>query len=146
MGEHTEPSAFHPNRAGIRKVLGDLEAEVLELVWERSGESGVTARDLYEELRQRRPIAYTTVMTTMQRLHKKGLLECDRQEQAYVYSPRMDREQFIERFVGRILDDLLASFSGATLSHLSSAADPGERERVAELLARIVERRQRGEA
>ncbi len=146
MGEHTEPSAFHPNRAGIRKVLGDLEAEVLELVWERSGESGVTARDLYEELRLRRPIAYTTVMTTMQRLHKKGLLECDRQERAYVYSPRMDREQFIERFVGRILDDLLASFSGATLSHLASAADPEERERVAELLARIVERRQREEA
>ncbi len=57
----------------------------------------------------------------------------------------MDREQFIERFVGRILDDLLASFSGATLSHLSSAADPEERERVAELLTRIVERRRQGE-
>ncbi len=146
MDEGTGPPTFHPNRVGIRKVLGDLEAEILELVWKKADDAGVTARDLYEELRLRRPIAYTTVTTTMQRLHKKGLLECDRHEQAYVYSPKMDREQFIERFVGRILDDLLVSFSGAALSHLASKADPEERERVADLLERIVERRRRGEA
>lgn len=145
MGGDGELPVFHSNRLGIRKVLGDLEAEVLELVWESGGDRGVTARDIYEELRLRRSIAYTTVMTTMQRLHRKGLLECDRREHAYVYQPRMDREQFIERFVGRILDDLLVSFSGAALSHLASRAEPEERERVAEILKRIAERRLEGE-
>lgn len=144
MSDDLGLAAFHPDRLGIRKVLGDLEAEVLELVWEKANDAGVTARDIYEELRSRRSIAYTTVMTTMQRLHRKGLLACDR-EQAYVYRPRMDRERFIERFVGRILDDLLVSFSGATLSHLASRADPQERERVAELLAKIAERRAKEE-
>jgi predicted transcriptional regulator len=145
MSEPDLPT-FHTDREGIRKVLGDLETEILELAWERAGDAGVTARDIYEELRLRRSIAYTTVMTTMQRLHRKGLLACDRRDQAYVYSPNMSREQFIERFVGRILDDLLVSFSGAALSHLASEAEPEERDRVEELLARIVERRKRGEA
>lgn len=145
MGE-PDLSTFHTDRSGVRKVLGDLEAEVMEITWESSGEAGITARDVYEVLRTRRGIAYTTVMTTIQRLHRKGLLECDRQEQAYIYRPGMDREHFIERFVGRILDDLLVSFSGAALSHLASKADPEERHRVTELLQRIVERRRRDEA
>lgn len=137
---------FHADREGIRKVLGDLEAEILEIAWERPADTALTARDVYEELRLRRSIAYTTVMTTMQRLHRKGLLDCDRRELAYVYSPSVSRQQFIERLVGRILDDLLVSFSGAALSHLASQAEPEERDRVEELLARIVERRRLGEA
>src|SRR5947207_8973311 len=80
-------SVFRPDRPGIRKVLGDLEAEIMELVWARPVEQGTTVRDIFEVLYERRRISYTTVMNTMTRLAKKRLLRVEKQDQAYVYSP-----------------------------------------------------------
>jgi predicted transcriptional regulator len=52
--------------------LGDLESVIMDLVW--GHDAPVTVRDLFDELRQDRPIAYTTVMSTMDNLHRKGWL------------------------------------------------------------------------
>src|SRR5258708_7268374 len=98
----TEPeiSVFRPDRPGIRKVLGDLEAEIMELVWERPVDAGAgtTVREVFEVLYERRRIAYTTVMNTMSRLAKKHLLWAKKQEQAYVYYPTLTKPEFISRF------------------------------------------------
>ena len=64
--------------------LGSLEVEVLPLVWEREPAS-VTVRDAYEELRDRRTIAYTTVMTVLGNVATKGLLERDSSQATYRY-------------------------------------------------------------
>src|SRR6266852_5342896 len=111
----TEPepdiSVFRPDRPGIRKVLGDLEAEIMELVWERPTGKGTTVREVFEVLYERRRLAYTTAMNTMTRLAKKHLLRVETQDQAYVYYPTMTKDEFTSRFVGRILEDLLVNFS-----------------------------------
>src|SRR5438874_209585 len=113
----TEPdiSVFRPDRPGIRKVLGDLEAEIMELIWDRPVEQGTTVRDIFEILYERRHLAYTTVMSTMSRLAKKHLLRVVKQDQTYVYYPNITQQEFISQFVGRILEDLLVSFTGETL-------------------------------
>ena len=66
--------------------LGPLETDVLEVVWAR-GESAV--RDVAQRLSQ--PLAYTTVMTTLDRLFKKGLLNRRKEDRAFVYSARFSR-------------------------------------------------------
>lgn len=121
----TEPeiTAFRPDRPGIRKVLGDLEAEIMELIWQRPIEAGTTVRAVFEIVYERRQIAYTTVMNTMTRLAKKHLLRAEKQEQAYVYYPTLTQEAFILRFVGRILEDLLVNFAGATMERLEAISD-----------------------
>ncbi|HEV8041655.1 MAG TPA: BlaI/MecI/CopY family transcriptional regulator [Bryobacteraceae bacterium] len=67
--------------------LGHLEIAVMEILWEH-GESNV------HQVAQRleRPLAYTTVMTTLDRLYKKGWLERRKSERAYLYSTRQSRE------------------------------------------------------
>jgi predicted transcriptional regulator len=65
---------FRPDRQGIRKVLGDLEAEIMELVWARPVGQGTTVREIFEMLYERRRLAYTTVMNTVARLARKHLL------------------------------------------------------------------------
>lgn len=66
---------IYTDRPGIRKVLGDLEAEVMEWIWARfNQQQGTTVRDVFEVLYKRRHLAYTTIMTTMSRLAKKNLL------------------------------------------------------------------------
>lgn len=129
------------DRPGIRKVLGDLEAEIMELIWARPAGEGTTVRDIFEILYARRKIAYTTVMNTMTRLAKKNLLRVEKQDQAYIYYPTFTEEELVSRFVGRVLEDLLVSFSGAMLEGLSSLADAEAAARARELVEAIERRR-----
>src|SRR6266545_4586294 len=116
-------SVFRPDRPGIRKVLGDLEAEIMEIIWARPSDKGTTVRDVFEILYDRRRLAYTSVMSTMARLAKKKLLRAEKRDQAYVYYPNFTEEEFIRCFVGRILETLLVGFSGATLDSLNILSD-----------------------
>ncbi|MCL5958273.1 MAG: BlaI/MecI/CopY family transcriptional regulator [Chloroflexi bacterium] len=140
MKDAGEPSVFRADRTGLRTLLGDLEAETMNIIWAHAHEPGVTVREVHEILKQRRPIAYTTVMTTMARLEKKALLKSRKVKPAYVYYPAMGRAEFTSRFVGRILDQLLESYSGAAISHFADLVEPESREAVQKLLKDIVER------
>lgn len=143
MPDTLDIGPFRPDRPGIRKVLGDLEAEIMELIWSRPDRQGTTVRDVFEVLYERRRLAYTTVMSTMTRLARKGLLRAKKSDQAYIYYPTLTQDEFISRFVGRILDDLLVNFSGITLERLRtlSESDPQAAPRAQRLLEEIARRR-----
>ena len=145
MTRDPDISVFRTDRPGIRKMLGDLEADVMEVVWSRPAGEGTTVRDVYEVLYDRRrrtkdTIAYTTVMNTMARLARKNLLHAKKGDQAYVYSPTLSQDELVSRFVGRILEDLLVSFSGATLERLNAVTDPRAAARARSLLEDIARR------
>jgi predicted transcriptional regulator len=72
--------------------FGDLEAVIMTRVWDRDGP--VTVRDLVDELQRERPIAYTTVMTTMDNLHRKGWLARVKDGKAYVYTATASRAEY----------------------------------------------------
>ncbi|MCL4545006.1 MAG: BlaI/MecI/CopY family transcriptional regulator [Chloroflexi bacterium] len=137
---------FRPDRPGVRKVLGDLEAEIMELIWARPVGQGTTVREVFEALYERRRLAYTTVMNTMTRLARKRLLRAEKADQAYVYFPNFTQEEFIARFVGRILEDLVLSFGGAVSRELEQMSDPAMRRRAEQLLAELERRRTAEEA
>lgn len=136
---------FRPDRPGIRKVLGDLEAEVMEVIWARPANQGTTVREVFEILYERRRIAYTTVMSTMARLARKRLLRAEKVEAAYVYYPALSEEDFVSGFVGRILEDLLVSFSGTTIEQLQALATPDMAARAHQLVEAIRRRRMQEE-
>jgi len=76
----------------FRTFLGPLEIEVMEVAWLRGAGN---VRDVADWLQ--RPLAYTTVMTTLDRLYKKGLLKREKQERAFVYSPRLTRAEWEQK-------------------------------------------------
>lgn len=133
---------FRPGRPGVRKVLGDLEAEIMEVIWTLRGQRGTAVREIVEILQRRRPVAYTTIMTTMSRLARKRLLRTEKRGQAYVYFPMVTHDEFVSGFVGRILENLLQSFSGATIERLKTLANRDSSKRARRLLARIARRRE----
>lgn len=141
MTAEPDITVFRPSRPGIRKVLGDLEAEIMELVWARPAGEGTTVRDVFEALYRRRRIAYTTVMSTMARLARKNLLRADKHGQAYVYYPKFTAEEFASRIVGRILENLLVGFAGTTIEGLQAIHDPKVAARARQLLDEIARRR-----
>ncbi len=141
MTNEPDISVFRPDRPGIRKVLGDLEAEIMELIWARPTDQGTTVREVFEVLYERRRVAYTTAMNTMTRLAKKRLLRVEKKDQAYVYYPNLTKPEFVSRFVGRILEDLFVNFSGATLEGLNALPDQQAAARARALLDEITRRR-----
>jgi predicted transcriptional regulator len=96
-------------------VLGDLEREVMTQLWE-AGEP-LTVRNVYERLSAERDLAYTTVMTVLDRLAKKGVVTQERADRAFRYQPAQSRE---EMTASLMLDALSAAPDGirdAALAH-----------------------------
>jgi len=77
--------------------------EVMEILWKR-GRSNV--RDVVQDLR--RPLAYTTVMTTLDRLFKKELLQREKLDRAFFYLPVLSRPQWEQRLAGQWVSGFLA--------------------------------------
>ena len=103
-------SIFPPRRTEDSELsqsfsLGPLELSVMEVVWHIGSGS---VRDVVQLLD--RDLAYTTVMTTMDRLFKKGLLDRSKCERAFLYSARVSKDAW-ER---QRTDDLLAGFLAGT--------------------------------
>jgi predicted transcriptional regulator len=73
-------------------ALGDLEARVMRAIWTRG--QPVTVRDIVGDLERERPIAYTTVMTVMDNLRRKGWLSRHAVGRAYRYEPLTSGEEY----------------------------------------------------
>lgn len=95
---------FKRPHEAVGLALGKLEREVMEIAWQRAE---LSVKDLHAAFGGR--IAYTTLMTTADRLHKKGLLNRRKEGRAFSYSPRVTREQFHDGIAKDVLDGLLSS-------------------------------------
>jgi BlaI family transcriptional regulator, penicillinase repressor len=133
--------SFHREAAGLASVFGALELRVLEALWRRGGE--VAVRDIKPEFPG---AAYTTLMTTMDRLHRKGVLERRKNGRAFIYTPVSSREELESGLVARALTPLLQG--GAAQPILSFFVDEISRQddRLLDELERLVreKRRQQG--
>ena len=127
---------FDLDAQGVARVLGELEARILEAVW--SCEQA-TVKDVTDALG---PDAHLkTVMTVMNRMVDKGLLRRERRGRAYYYQPVSDRETFTTQIANRVLTGLMADFRQPTLAHFVESANPDQ---LAELEALIRTRRDGG--
>lgn len=104
----------------IREISA-LERQVMEIVWEKDV---CCVKDVYTELVQHRPIAYTTILTVFQRLYEKGLLSKKVTGKAYVYIPKISRERYTKNIAGAFLKEFIASFGNIAI--VSVAESIGE--------------------
>src|SRR5215813_1124832 len=102
-----------PNARGAGHVLGELETAVMELLWR---EAGLTVNQVEERLQQRRQIAHTTVLTTLDRMYRKGYLTREKRGRAFVYSPRHSPEEFRHAMAQEVLGALLGQFTAPAIS------------------------------
>jgi predicted transcriptional regulator len=119
--------------------FGDLEAVIMHRVWDHGGP--VTVRELFDELQQERVIAYTTVMTTMDNLHRKGWLARVKEGKAYRYTPTASREEYSARLMREALDD--GGDTQAVLSHFVAQMDGEESEVLRAVVRRLTDGKSR---
>lgn len=104
----------------LSPTFGPLETKVLEALWQ--ARRPATVRDLRASFPR---CAYTTLMTTLDRLHKKGVLERAKVGRAFAYEPRFERREIEARLAARGIEALLgvARDRGAMAPLLSCFVD-----------------------
>lgn len=113
-------------------TLTPQELAIMKVVWRLES---ATVRDVYEALREKRDIAYTTVLTMMKVLEQKGYVRKTRSERAHVYRPARPRQQVIGAMVREFVDRVFDGASRPMLLHLVKETRLSDRERKALLKA-----------
>ena len=104
------------------RPLGTLEQLVMDRIW--SWGRPVAVREVLEDLQRERTLAYTTVMTVMDNLRRKGLLSREKDGRAYLYRPAQTREQHTAAFMGEVLAG--GADTSVTLLHFLDHIPPEE--------------------
>jgi BlaI family transcriptional regulator, penicillinase repressor len=107
-------------------TLTPQELAIMKVVW-RLDEA--TVRDVYEALRDTRPVAYTTVMTMMKILEDKGYLKKTLVDRAHVYRPAQRRQQVVGAMLRDFLDRVFDGAPDALLLHLAKDSKLTDKQR-----------------
>jgi predicted transcriptional regulator len=112
--------------------LGVLEAAIMDELW--AVDHSVTVREVVEQLRKEREIAYTTVMSTLDNLHRKRFVDRTRDGKAYRYRPVMARAEYRAELMKHALGTEMER--EAVLTHFVGRLSEGERQRLQAVLQR----------
>lgn len=119
--------------------FGELESAVMVRMW--AAESSLTVREVLEQLRDERDLAYTTVMTIMDNLHRKGWLTRERDGRAYRYSTVGTREEYTAALMREALSE--STDRQATLVHFLDQLDTKESDAVRRALRAVARKARR---
>jgi len=103
--------------------IGWLEADILHIVWDKQR---VTVRDVYEELRLRRRIAYTTVLSVLRNLAAKELLHQNKSHAAYVYTALVSDVDVARAILETLVDRVMGGNTKPLIAHLEGMAPERE--------------------
>jgi predicted transcriptional regulator len=119
-------------------TLTPQELAIMKVIWQREK---VTVRQVYETLREKRPVAYTTVMTMMNILEEKGYLKKGRAERAFVYKPTRSRQQVVGHMVKDFVDRVFDGAAAGLLVHLAkdNRLSKDERKNIRRIIEEIEE-------
>ncbi len=132
--------SFKLDQRGLARVFGELEARIMEAVWDL-GEP--TVQDVCDRLGEDNN--YKTVMTVMNRLVDKHVLNRRRESRAFCYSARESRDEFVRHISRNVVDGLPQDFGSLAIAQFVDAMDTVDPRQLAELERLIQARTARGQ-
>lgn len=128
---------------GLAKVLGDLEARVLQAVWDLG--RPVPARAVYERVVEEHPVSPLTVITVLNKLVEKRILDREKRDNLLHYSARMSEAEFVAHASRQVVEGVLSFHPDAVAASLVDVLAERDPAQLAEL-ARLIRRRMREQA
>jgi|Deesub1362A_J573_1020465.scaffolds.fasta_scaffold00007_109 predicted transcriptional regulator len=118
----------------LKLFLGNLQAECLEMLWDKKR---ATVKDIWEVFKKRgREYAYTTILTEMQNLEKKGLVKSEKSGKQNIYYPVYTKEEFLSRKFEEIISPLIEEYPELVTSHFLKSVKLSKKEKIMEILKR----------
>lgn len=130
-----------------RARLGELERTIMDRLWAIepvTPESALSVREIHDSIAEEREIAYTTVMTVLDRMTKKGLVTRERDGRAWRYLPVSTSEELTADLLRDSLEHIESSDRRAAMLHFLDAASPEEIDDLKSALAQLESRQQAG--
>lgn len=110
--------------------LGTLEEAIMNVIW-RDGR--VSVRQVVDLINRRRHVAYTTVMTVMYRLSKKGILQRSRDKSgAYVYQATKSKQDFLREVSKKMIEKLVREYGEVAIAQFINVVGASNRKELAE--------------
>lgn len=126
---------FRAADRGLGKVLGHLEEDIMEALWMRDGATG---KDVLSGLNSNnKKVAYTTVLTVLERLSKKGLVKKEKINGSYKFTPAYSKADFsriVSKEVLKGVLDMGGGYASANFVDAIAESDPNELERLSKLI------------
>ena len=136
-------AVFKPSQEGMETTLGALESQIMDSLW--AGGEPLCVDDVRRMLQESgKDSAYTTIMTTLARLHKKGYLAREMRGRAYYYSPRISKRELGSSVTKQVIDSLLATFAEPAMSYFVDALSENDPDKL-DALADMIRQRKREE-
>jgi len=123
-----------PKKSAPLTRLGELETDIMNVVWEKGQ---ATVQDVKDALEPRRTLAYTTIMTVMSRLAEKGVVERRKEGRAYYYTPAASQEKVAGSLLQSLVKRLYAGATARAIAQLletEETVDDAELERLEALI------------
>ena len=123
-------------QASIPPEPTEAELDILQVLWQHGD---CTVRQVHESLARETPVAYTTVLTTLQIMHQKGLVKRDESERAHVYAATLSQRRAQKRFLGKLLHRVFEGSSTELVMQALGSGKPASVEELAMIRARLKE-------
>lgn len=114
------PKTFRPSNAGMQKVFGELESQIMEYIWEHQQS---TVREVCDAMKGEKNLSFNTVMTVMNRLVEKNILCKQKQGKSFVYSAVISEKEFSGSVASSVLTALFAENSFLSAAHFADVRD-----------------------
>lgn len=106
---------FKYDEVGLNRFFGSLEAKIMEILWETNE---LSIKDVQQRLDKDKPTNFNTVMTVMNRLVDKGILDKRSKGRLSLFQPNQSKEVFISEQSKKLTENLLDEFGGVVINHM----------------------------
>ena len=127
---------FKMNESGLNRFFGPLEAKIMDILW---NDMEMTIKEVQLVLEREKLTNFNTVMTVMNRLVEKGILQKRVEGRSSVYKPVLSRAEFLNTQSKEMTNELMDEFGNVVVSHMLDALEDVDEDLVAKLEQKIME-------
>lgn len=127
---------FKINESGLNRFFGPLEAKILDILW---NDAEMTIKEVQQVLEKEKSTNFNTVMTVMNRLTEKGILQKRPEGRSSLYKPVLSRSEFLDTQSKEMTNELMEEFGTVVVSHMLDALEEVDDDLVAKLEQKIKE-------
>lgn len=125
---------FKYHESGLNRFFGPLEAKIMNILWDGDN---MSIKDVQQKLEQEKSVNFNTVMTVMNRLVEKGILQKKSEGRVSHYQPILSREKFIETQSKELTHELMEEFGPLVVNHMIDALEDVDQGLLARLEQKI---------
>ena len=127
---------FNINESGLNRFFGPLESKIMDILW---NDVEMTIKEVQQVLEKEKSTNFNTVMTVMNRLIEKGILQKRTEGRSFLYKPVFSRVEFLNTQSKEMTNELMDEFGTVVVSHMLDALEVADDDLVAKLEQKIKE-------